>query len=671
MALRPIDAVTHHVRVATRIAPGRPALWIGLRMAAVMTLPLALSPWLAPVTATAASLAGYLVTLVDKGGAYRTRARAMTLASTGALVAIVAGMMASGTVVAAPLVVVGFTACALAQHGGPAAVSVANVIAIVLAASSLRDWHGASLSEAMAGIALGAGWAMVLALMLWPVRVYRPGRQALCAVLDELAAHASVLADVALHQADRATLLARHRRVRERIEAARVTMVAMRRGRGERTRGERLVALVHVSDRVFGKLLALEELLDATDDREEAQHAARVLGMCASTLAKLATRVLDERRPAERLPAIDVTGPAGPALGALLAISAEQLVVIDQLIASLADDTEPAPAVAVLVADPERAPLRELFRLDSAVVRHALRVAICSTIAVVISSVIHLAYGYWMLLTVYLLLQPYRSATTTKTVQRGLGTIAGALLAAVVIAIVPHQGVLIVITVVFAALGASMLQLNFGLFSLFVTPTFVMLAELQTQDFTLAGLRVAYTLIGGAIAMFAITVLWPARERALLDDLLGDALDAAAAYLGAVGDALATRAPIPSLDVVRARRAFGLSLSNAEVALDRLITERAPDEVIEPRMTAIAAARRLGGSINVLASSRSLDGIAHDDTATRTRLAEAQLRALATAVRRREAPPPAPVTGSGLARVDAHVDGVRAALERCATGTSP
>jgi len=39
----------HHVRAAIRVAPGRPALWIGLRVAAALGVPLLLSPWLDPV----------------------------------------------------------------------------------------------------------------------------------------------------------------------------------------------------------------------------------------------------------------------------------------------------------------------------------------------------------------------------------------------------------------------------------------------------------------------------------------------------------------------------------------------------------------------------------------------------------------------------------------------
>src|SRR5690606_1970897 len=103
MPLGPVEVVTHHVRIATRIAPGRPALWIGLRMAAAMALPLALSPWLPPVVATSASLAGYFITLVDQGGAYRARARGMLLATVGALLALVIGVPVQGTPLAAPV----------------------------------------------------------------------------------------------------------------------------------------------------------------------------------------------------------------------------------------------------------------------------------------------------------------------------------------------------------------------------------------------------------------------------------------------------------------------------------------------------------------------------------------------------------------------------------------
>jgi len=641
--LEPIEAMRHHVREASRIAPGRPALWIGLRMAAAMALPLLLSPWLEPATATSASLAGYLITLVDKGGAYRTRARAMAAASVGAVTAVIVGVIVAHTAFAAPVVILGFTACAFAHVWGPSGASIANPIAVLLAIACFRPGPGATLVQAIVGTGLGACWAMLLALILWPVRVYQPGRRALANVLDELAAYASAIATTT----DRSTPVARHRIMRDQLEVARKTLVATRRGHAERDLGERLLALVHVADQTLGKLLALEELLDGLEDREDTARAARALHAHAAALSRLADLVVVEHPSIEELKeiavqatAVQVTSCTNQQLGLILTAVAEHVALTSRVIASLADP-EPPKGIASAATPLPRARLRDAFDLDSAVLRHALRVALSSAVAFAIAALVHLAYGYWILITVYLLLQPHRTATTTRAIQRGFGTVGGAIVAALLVALIHEQGVLIAITVAFAAIGAAVVHLNYGVFSLFVTPTFVLLAELQTQDFTLVRVRVAYTLLGGALAFLATALLWPARERARFDELMADAIDHAANYLAAVRQGIASGTPMPAPEIATARRLFGIALGNAELALDRMVVDRDPTHVVEPRMSALAIARRLGGAINVLGTTRSLATPAEQSAlVAQAHILEARLEGVARAMRGGRMPVP-------------------------------
>jgi len=683
VALRPVAALGHHVRIATRVAPGRPALWIGLRMAAAIGVPLVLAPWLAPATATTASLAGYFITLVDKGGAYRARARAMLAASLGALLAVIVGMRVAGTPLAPLVAITGMTACAFGHLWGATGTSIATPTAIVLAIACFRPDAGGPILPAALGIALGASWAMLLSLVVWPVRVYQPGRRAIANVLEALAAHATAIATAAVERGDRDALILRHRRLRDQLETARQILVATRRGRGEHRRGERLLALVHVADQLFGKLLALEEILD-TLPPGDAAAVARALAAPATNLDRLAELVLVEAPSRDALAAViadatraDHAGAALPAepahARALLVRLGELIAAGGRLIASL-DDAAPAPTDVLLdapVAIRER--VRAAFDLDSAVLRHALRVAISTTVALAIASQLHLAYGYWIVITAYVLLQPNRSATTTRTIQRGLGTVGGVLIAIAIAAAVPQQAVLVAITIAFAAIGASVMQLNYALFALFVTPTFLLLTEMQTHDVALFEVRVLYTVLGGAIAFLASALLWPARERAVFDDLLATALDRAADYARAVHRAVATRAPLPSPEILATRRAFGLALGNAEIALDRLVAERAPVEIVEPRMTIVSLARRLGASINVLGATRAVTALAPHEGARHGAVVEAHLRELATAIRAQRRPPaPQPPTPAGRAgglapsvqRLELHLDELTSAIAR-------
>ena len=312
--------VTHHVRVASQIAPGRPALWLGLRTAFVIAAPLLLARWLDPVVATWSSLAGYSIALVDKGGAYRARAEAMGYVALGSLAAVVVGTLVLGHPILTVLVVTaGTTACAFGQAWGPQRASVGNTIAIHLVVAAFLPLGG-RIAPALLGVAGGAAWAMLLALVVWPVRVYKPGRRAISATLHALADYATALAVTPLGQPGARDLLQRfHRETRIRLEVARETLVATRRGRrGETGRGERLLAIAHACDHAFGGLIALEELLDVGggDASPETTPRAALLVSLATQLRDLAERVLLEQRraPVSGIP-VEIAGD--PSVAAL------------------------------------------------------------------------------------------------------------------------------------------------------------------------------------------------------------------------------------------------------------------------------------------------------------------------------------------------------------------
>lgn len=638
-----VATVSHHVRLATQVNPGRPALWLGLRIAAAVGLPLALSPLLPAGAATWAPLAGYSVALVDKGGAYRSRARMMASAALGTLVALVVGVLASGSGPAAVAVaVLGATTCALGQAWGPAGAALGNTIALNLMIATFLPAAG-GLGEMASGVVLGAGWALVLGLLVWPVRVYAPARRALRGALLELADHARALAHgPARGAAWRDDVSRRHRAVRDRIELARATVVATRRGKADRSRGERMLALTLACDRMFGTLVALEEVIDAG-----ARSAAIVDGLAhyAAVVTALAERVVDEDRRATAIdPLWDAAAEADPYARAVLERVHQELLRASERVEALAVGANQVLEAAVEAdpAPPVGERLRAIFDLDSAVLRHALRVACCVAVAGAATEVLALDHGYWITVTTYLLLQPSRAATTTRTIQRAAGTVAGAVIAAVVAWAVQAPLALMVIIVAFAGIGASVLQLNYALFSLFTTPTFVLLAEVHTQDFTLVEVRVAYTLIGGALAFLAGLALWPGRESLRFDEQMARAVEAGARYVAAVRAAIAGRDALPSPTVVRTRRAFGLALNNAELALDRVLAERAPTAVIEPRLTMLMAMRRLGGAVNVLGSTRAVaDAVTHQAAlAAFAREVEDRLDQLAGHIRAGSPPPP-------------------------------
>lgn len=689
------DVVTHHVREAARFGPGRPAIWLGLRTALAIGVPLTLAPFIPAAAATWAPLAGYAVALVDKGGAYRERAVGMASVSLGVLAAVTAGSLVAGHAVLAILVVtLGAALCAFSHAFGPSKAGIGNSVALHLTVAAFLP-TGGSLVHTLLGVAGGAAWAMLLGLAVWPVRVYIPARRAIAAVLEALASHARGLASTTVETRDE--LLARHREIRAHLETARATLVNTRRGRrGESGRGERLLAIAHACDHVAGLLMGVEELAAAHPSVNEitAKEAARI----GDELATLATRVLvDETRRVTPAVADKPVGTLAAPTQATAITDTDQarlllsrldgeLARITALVDSLADDSE--PTLDVLGSEPTTddadAPhplerVRAELDLDSAVLRHAARAAICVATAATVAAVMHLERGYWITLTTFILLQPHRAATTTRAIQRGVGTVLGAVIAAGVAWAVNDPRIVVVLVIVLAGIGASVAQLNYGLFSLFVTPTFILLAELHTQDFGLVWVRVTYTLLAGAIAFIASIALWPAREQLLFSEELARALRAAGRYADAISAAAAKGVPPGDPGIIATRRAFGVAINNAELALDRVVADRLPAEVVEPGMAMVSATRRLGAALGVVSSTRGLIG--EPARATLSTLADAlqrRLAELAAAIESRKLPPaparPTPISdavlGARWARVELYLAALAQASARAALQTA-
>lgn len=649
------------VREAARLAPGRPALRMGLRAALAVGAPMLVASQIGALAMTWATLGGFGVVLVDKGGAYRTRAKAMTSAMLGGAVGALIGTLAASSPLVLAVVMLGAGLCAMAATWAGPAVAVGNTIAVQLIVATTLPQDPARPWLPAVGFIAGGAWSLVLALLLWPVRVYRPARHAAMLCVRELAQHVEVLAgrddfDVGWRE----SVIRRHRAIRETLEAARAVLAATRRGRrGEIGRGERLLVAVEMCDQIFGVLIGFEEVIDNLSLPARTAIAADLragLAAASARLTELAGRLLDEGTLAPLPPIAWQAGAATPGLPALARGEAdhtlmlvgrlhEDIAALAGVIDHLADEREPAPAPradAIALPQPWLEALRATLNLDSAVLRHALRVAVVALASVLITRALDLQRGYWASLTAVLLLQPYLPATITRGLQRVGGTIAGGLVATGIAAVIHDPLGIAIVAVVLAAVSAAVLQLNYGLYALFLTPTFVLLAEVHARDTHLVSLRITNTLLGAGLAVAGGLLLWPSRETSRAPERLADALEAAAGYLHEVFAAVTEHLPARSTAVIDARRRAGRALNNADLSLDRLVAEAPPASVLEPHMTLATMTRRLAATLSAFGTARHVADPGAEAAAVVVAIgkdAEAVLRAAAQAVRGGSAPP--------------------------------
>src|SRR6202050_3697119 len=111
--------------------------------------------------------------------------------------------------------------------------------------------------------------------------------------------------------------------------------------------------------------------------------------------------------------------------------------------------------------------------------------------------------GYWIPMTALLVLKPGITDTVNRAIARVLGTVAGAILASFCIAhLHPSPVVLAGLTLLFAWLSYGTLNVNYALYSSFITGYIVFLLSLaSTPGPVIAQRRALCTALGGSIAL--------------------------------------------------------------------------------------------------------------------------------------------------------------------------
>jgi len=668
------------VRAATQLSRAHPAYAAGFRAGIATVVPLLVDHAFGTGGGTWMSLAGLNGALVDRGGPYRTRAIVLSAAAVAGAIAVFLGTMSAGRLAfALPVTFVVATICGLMRMWPEFGQSfgVTSLVTFSLAVAIPAPSIEAALMRAVY-ITIGGLWAMIIAVIIWPLRPYRPVRLSVAACYRAIADYIddAVVAQPRKTAGDPWAFKSHLVIVREALEAARGALTSVRRGRASETRrGERLLMLHEIADQMYAHVIALTEILEgaraASISSEDRAAIAAAGSQAASALRAIANGIESE----QDLPLVPVEW-SGDALHASAAadiadVNRRQIAaLLDQIAeySSLAaaftsklSSGDPIPDVddkLEIAASPRRATallsLSVLMRPDSIVLQHALRVGIMTTVAVLVTSLLHLNHGYWVTLTVVVILQPYGSATRQKAFQRVAGTILGGVVAAVLSALFAGSGAIVVFIFIFTVLCVALLPVNYGAYAIFGTPAFVLLAESSAGNWHLAGLRVINTLIGGALALIGARLLWPVDEWVRLPEFVANAIRADAALLRAAVQVAREGGSRAFGSLRDTRRAIALAATNAEDSFQRLIGDyHGPSEELEPIMACLIYTRRFAAATAGLALAGGIDAPPGPDVERFATDAANVLDGLAGAIADGRAPAPLPelVTSAGTGSV--------------------
>ncbi|MDQ1361859.1 MAG: hypothetical protein QOJ44_2236 [Acidimicrobiaceae bacterium] len=627
---RPVDAAgttqpvpfessrPHPLRSLVQLAPGRAAYGLGLRMALLITVPLAVGIAIDEVgPATLFSLGTLNASMADVGGARVSRWHALSAATVLNALAIGLGTITSrsiGLAIAVTFVVA--SGGAFANLFGNVASNVGFVVTILLIIGIGLPGDGSVALERMWLVAAGGVCATVVTLVLWPVRPYAAASASVAASYRAVAGLVRSLTSGPGEDPAAVTMAAGE--ARTQIEAARSVVTLTRAGRhGASPTSTRLLALVVAAGRLVSEAEGLPALVTgAASTGVDRAHVDRAIAALATAIEGLSSTIKQHPSPTEGVP-IDLS-PLDRSLAEALgwAMFKRTSNTFDEVIALRpVIDTLSAMATVVhttvetvegVVVHPPGGPdvaqstigedhhrswwerlattwqtARTNLTPSSAIFRHAMRYGTATAIGVSVALAFQLTKGYWIPLTVAVVLRPFTAATFERTLLRVAGTIAGGIIAAAVVSGVHGSVASVVLLFAFSALAFSLLPLNYGLAIVFLTPTVIVLVSAGApNNWEVAAHRVVNTLIGAAIALAVAYLLWPRAERRSFPDTLTSAVLALGGHLDVV---LAAYIDGPTAQqrvaIASAHQQAGLAVDNAQVGFQRLLGGGRPHHV--------------------------------------------------------------------------------------------
>ena len=224
--------------------------------------------------------------------------------------------------------------------------------------------------------------------------------------------------------------------------------------------------------------------------------------------------------------------------------------------------------------DIDRKLLLENLSLKSNIFRHSLRVSIATIIGYLISRFLPFGHGYWILLTVIVILKPAYSLTKRRNFERLAGTLAGALSGLLIIYFIKDRTLLFALMIFFMIGTYAFIRINYLVCVALMTPYVLLLFHLlYPVDFrTVISDRVIDTAIGSAIAFLANIFIVPSWEHEQIVSYMAKIIEDNLRYFRDVSGAFLGK-PVSVTQYKLSRKHAFVSLANLSDAFSRMLSE--------------------------------------------------------------------------------------------------
>lgn len=596
----PAAGNTLRQNVLTTLLQTKPAQlpWLVLlRNTAAVVLPLAWGIGNGRVLAGIAAAVGAVVTMYsDQPGPYRQRLSRLLAVSAAGGVATFVGLTLNHHLPALLLaaLAISFAGALLVVFGDAIArVGMVAMMLLVIATALPAPTLAAAL-QLTAEVTAGGVLLTMLSIAAWPLQRHGPEREALAAVYRGLAAMARARAH------DNGTAL----ELTDGMINLQHTLLGPHRSRGPVM--DYFGVMLELAERIRLELTALTAEDPGGVGPLVREESAAVLDTVAATTllggdpggamtAALAALQGAERRATDREPALpEAAWRHFQALSGQLAAAVRNAgragpqgarrAALEEL--QLPRALRPQSPLAILAAS---------LTPRSAAFRHAVRSAVCFTFALWLGRMLPVEHGYWLPMTVAIVLRADYAATLNYGVLRMAGTVLGLLLTTALIHVLPPDAwvrlaVLALLCAGFRYFG----NVHYAVAVACLTGMVVLLLAFagEAPEPTVIA-RLIDTVLGSVVALTAYG-LWPTWEKGRAREMLALSLQAYAAYLASMAE---SDAPARH----EARQGARVARINAEASVKRLLAEPAtPAPLAELAQSLLTNGNRLARAIMTL-----------------------------------------------------------------------
>ncbi|ULQ52310.1 FUSC family protein [Flavihumibacter fluvii] len=212
--------------------------------------------------------------------------------------------------------------------------------------------------------------------------------------------------------------------------------------------------------------------------------------------------------------------------------------------------------------------------IDSNIFRHSIRVSVSLLAGFFISRIFPFGHGYWILLTIVVILKPAYSLTKTRNIERLVGTFTGAVIGGMILWVITDNHVLLVIMIIGMVVAYSMIRLKY-LVSVIAMTAYILIAFhfLKPGDFSeVLRDRLIDTFVGSVIAFITTIAIPPKWEHEQIQELIRNAIRANAKYFSFISKPFLGE-HLSNLDYKLHRKEAFVQLANLSDAFQRMLNE--------------------------------------------------------------------------------------------------